>query len=305
MKLNVLSLSLAIAVVTAISVPASAADWNYGAGSIKDTGPAAVPVPAPVPVPEYSARYYFRADAGIGMGDAQDSSEAGYYYADDGDYGRQQLPSTWLNDDFDTFVTVGVGAGMYIGNQFRVDLTAETRTKGEVEIEGVYNFNTPVRAGQWDEVRGTVQDKTSLSGGIFLLNGYYDFNRGPQSRFTPYIGGGIGFAWNELRRVHTTAESSWRCDEATGQCASPRTERDRVHVKDKTHDLSFAAMLSTGVGYRLNDYALLDLNYRYLFVDSTDAAIQIRGDQFGGASKVSIGEMHEHQLRAGIRFEVN
>lgn len=305
MKLNALGLSLAVAVLTAISAPASAADWNYGAGRIKDTGPAAVPVPAPVPVPEYSARYYFRTDAGIGMGDAPDSSEAGYYYAEDGDYGPQPLQSAWLNDDFDTFVTLGVGAGMYVGDRFRLDVTAETRTKGEVEIDGVYFFNTPVRNRQWEEVRGSVTDKTSLSGGIFMLNGYYDFNRGLHSRFTPYVGGGLGFAWNELRRVHTTSESSWTCNEVNNQCSSPRTLRDRVHVKDKTHDLSFAAMLTAGLGYRLNDYALLDLNYRYLFVDATDAAIQIRGDEFGGASKVSIGEMHEHQLRAGIRFEVN
>ncbi|MBU2581727.1 MAG: outer membrane beta-barrel protein [Alphaproteobacteria bacterium] len=303
MKLNQISLSLMVAAFAAISVPASAADWNYGAGSIKDTGPVAVPVPAPVPIPEYSARYYFRVDAGIGLGDGPEASESGYYYGGDASYGRRELGDGWLTEDFDTFVTFGVGVGMYISDRFRVDVTAETRSRGEVEIDGNYRFETVELHGAWEDVYGTVHDKTSVSGGIFLLNGYYDFNRGPQSRFTPYVGAGIGFAWNELRRVHGTSEASWDCD--AGGCRAPRTVRDSQHVTDKTHDLSIAAMASVGLGYRINDYMLLDMNYRYLFVDSTDAGFSIRGEQFGGDSKVSIGAMHEHQLRAGLRFDVN
>ncbi|KUO68007.1 MAG: hypothetical protein APF80_09490 [Alphaproteobacteria bacterium BRH_c36] len=306
MKLNVLSLSLAVAVIAAVGTPASSADWNYGAGSIKDGISAAVPVPAPVPVPEYSARYYFRADAGVGMGDAPDSSEAGYYYGDDSGYGSFPSRSSWLNDDFDTFVTLGVGVGMYIGDRFRADLTAETRTKGEVEMSGEYEYFTEPAGGNYEDVRGVVRDKTSLSGGIFMLNGYYDFSRGPQSRFTPYVGAGLGFAWNELRRTHFTSEGSRNCDDSNG-CTRRPTPRDSERVTDNTHDLSFAAMATVGVGYRISDYALLDLNYRYLFIDSTNAGISIdgRGDHFGGDSNISIGELHEHQLRAGIRFEVN
>lgn len=304
MKLNQFSLSLVAAAFAAISAPASAADWNYGAGSIKDTGRAAVPVPAPVPVPDYSARYYFRADLGVGMGDAPDSSEAGYFYGHDSDEGPSALDPSWVQDDFDTFVTGGVGVGMYIGDRFRIDATAEVRSGGDVEISGVYQYDTRVRGGQWDDVRGSVGDKTSLSGGIFLLNGYYDFNRGPQSRFTPYVGAGLGFAWNELRRTHSTHERSRSCSLAGG-CDRSRSFRDSAFVEDKTHDISLAAMASVGMGYRINDYMLLDLNYRYLFVDSTDAGFRIPGGQFGGDSKVSIGELHEHQLRAGLRFDVN
>lgn len=306
MKLNSFSLSLGLAISTLFCGTAMAADWNYGAGSIKDVSSAAVPVPAPVPIPEYAARYYFRADIGAGFGDAPDSTEAGYYYGADAAYGPYGMQSTWLNDDFDTFVTMGVGVGINIGDRFRADFTAETRTKEEVKIDGQYAYNSRTVGGQWDEVRGTVKDKTSLSGGVFLFNGYYDFNRGGASRFTPYIGGGLGFAWNELKRVHNTIENSRTCN--AHPCGTRFGRRDVAHNHDKTHDMSFAAALMAGVGYRMSDSMLLDLNYRYLFIDSTDHGFGIPGSPgrtFGGDTKVSIGETHEHQIRAGIRFEVN
>ncbi|MCH9808757.1 MAG: outer membrane beta-barrel protein [Alphaproteobacteria bacterium] len=306
MKLKALSLLLGLAVSTAVSGTAIAADWNYGAGSIKDGATAAVPVPAPVPVPEYAARYYFRADAGVGFGDAPDSTEEGYYYGSDAVGGPYGLRSSWLNDDFDTFVTLGVGVGINIGDRFRADFTAETRSKEEVKIDGQYAYEGVTRGGQWDEVRGAVRDKTSLSGGVFLFNGYYDFKKVGGARFTPYVGGGVGFAWNELKRNHSTIENSRTCNATPCQTQFRRT--DNLNTQDKTHDISFAASLMAGMAYRLSDYALLDMNYRYLFIDATDHGIHIPsrpGRTFGGDTKVSIGETHEHQIRAGIRFEVN
>lgn len=125
------------------------------------------------------------------------------------------------------------------------------------------------------------------------------------ARFTPYLGGGIGFAWNELKRVHTTHEISRTCGAIAPRTCGTASRRDLVQVQDKTHDITFAATATAGLAYRLSDYALIDVNYRYLFVDATDVGIRINGDNFGGNSRLSIGEMHEHQIRAGLRFDVN
>lgn len=311
MKLNVLSLSLGLAVLAAVGAPANAADWNYGAGSIKDYGTTAVPVPAPVPVPEYAARYYFRADAGFGFGDAPDAEETGMVYGQDAEWGTYGsgsfgMQSSWLNNDFDTFVTLGLGVGMNIGRGFRADLTAETRTQGKVKIDGEYQYYSNPRGGNYEHVHGFVDDETTLRGGVFLLNGYYDLERFKTSRFTPYIGAGIGFAWNELKRNHSTREVSRSCDTTNG-CSGSYSARASDNVQDKTHDISFAAAAMAGLTYRLNDYALLDMNYRYLFIDATDVGFAVNGPTgtYGGNTKVSIGETHEHQIRAGIRFEVN
>lgn len=311
MKLNLVGLSLSLAILTAIGVPANAADWNYGAGSIKDYGTStAIPVPAPVPVPEYAARYYFRADAGIGFGDAPDAAETGMRYGQDAEWGPYGdgpfgMQSSWLHNDFDTFVTLGVGVGMNIGRGFRADLTAETRSQGKVKVDGEYQYFKWNGGAAYDQVHGYVNDETTLRGGVFLLNGYYDLERFKTARFTPYIGAGIGFAWNELKRNSGTREVDRTCI-VGGGCTS-YSARSSTNVQDKTHDISFAAAAMAGVSYRLSDYALLDMNYRYLFIDATDVGFAINGPTgtYGGNSKVSIGETHEHQLRAGIRFEVN
>ena len=304
MKLYQLSLSLGLAALALASVPASAADWNYGAGALRGYGSAAVPVPAPVPVPEYAARYYFRVDGGIGFGDAPNGSEQGYVYGEDGDNGPYGVQSSWINSDFDTFVTFGVGAGVYVGSGFRLDMTAETRSEGKVKIKGDYQYRVTENATNYERVTGRVRDETTLRGGIFLFNGYYDFDRGPASRFTPYIGAGVGFAWNELKRNHNTAEYSQSCDVVNG-CSGNASRRDFDSVQDKTHDITFAASAMAGLTYRISDYALLDMNYRYLFTGSSDQGFKINGDNFGGNSTVTIGETHEHQIRAGLRFDVN
>ncbi len=300
MKLYQLSLSLGLAAFALASTPASAADWNYGAGGLKDFGAAAVPVPAPVPIPEYAARYYFRIDAGIGFGDSPTGTEQGYFYGDDAVGGPWGMPSAWINNDFDSLVTFGAGAGVYVGSGFRLDLTAETRSQGKVKINGDYQYTTSGPNPQ--QVRGSVRDDTTLRGGIFMVNGYYDFDRGPSSRFTPYIGAGLGFAWNELKRNHSTVEISRACSPS---CSGAFTRRDSESVQDKTHDIVFAASAMAGLSYRISDYALLDMNYRYLYAGSTDAGFGIQGRTFGGNSKVTIGEAHEHQIRAGLRFDVN
>ena len=134
------------------------------------------------------------------------------------------------------------------------------------------------------------------------MNGYYDFDRGPQSRFTPYIGAGVGFAWNELKRNNLTVVDERDC---AGGCSGSFDRVNSYSVQDKTHDVVFAASAMAGLSYRISDYALVDMNYRYLYAGSTDVELGIRGRGIGGTSKVSIGEVHEHQLRAGLRFDVN
>lgn len=298
MKLYQLSLSLSVVAFALAGGPASAADWNYGAGGLKGFAGAAVPVPAPVPVPEYAARYYFRFDAGFGFGDTPTGTEQGYVYGRDAANGPWGIPTGWVDSDFDSLVTFGVGAGTYIGSGFRLDLTAETRSQGKVKIRGGYRYIN----NDDEQIRGRVDDETTLRGGIFLVNGYYDFDRGPQSRFTPYVGAGLGFAWNELKRNHLTVLDERSCSPT---CSGPFTRVASDSVQDKTHDIVFAASAMAGLTYRISDYALVDMNYRYLYAGSTDVALGIQGPGFGGGSKVTIGETHEHQIRAGLRFDVN
>ncbi len=270
-----------------------AADWNYGAGSVKDYGSAAVPVPAPAPVPVYRPEWYFRADFGLGLTGGPDAEERGYYYADDAATGgRRIIPADWVNGDFETLATWGIGVGRYWSSHFRTDLTAETRSQGKVKIDArdVYT----ARNGSRMDTR--IDDESTLRGGLFLVNGYYDLPQAKWRGFTPYIGAGLGFAWTELKRNHGTI---------VNECSPACTRRETIREQEKQHEISFAAQVTTGMTYTFSEYVELDVNYRYLYLGGSDIQVGINSRSVGGTSIIEVDDIHEHQLRAGLRFNVN
>lgn len=223
-----------------------------------------VPVPAPAPIPLYHPAWYFRFDAGIGLADDNDASIAGSPFI-----GNPGLPA-FLNDDFETFATFGAGVGYYWGPRLRSDLTVETRTNGSATIDA-----SPPGLD-------SVHDRTTLHGGFTLFNLYYDFAK--HGGFTPYIGAGIGFSFSKLSRSNTT-------DFGVGS----------VTIREEGNDIALAAAFTAGFSYALSEMTVLDFNYRFLHLGSNDIDLTTVDGQ---RSVVTIGETNEHQLRAGVRFNV-
>ena len=62
-----------------------------------------------------------------------------------------------------------------------------------------------------------------------------------------------------------------------------------------------ARQSSLGVSYALTANTAIDVNYRYLFINGTDISATINGHN----SKVTLGDIGEHQLRAGMRWDIN
>ena len=306
MKVRIACISVALAA----ALPASAADWNEGAGSLKDMGGGpAVAVPAPVPVQTYRGAWYFRFDGGIGSVGSVDLLESGLDIGDqDGpgpatgpDY-RATMPD-WFSGDFGTFATVGGGAGYNFSNGFRVDATIEKRFQDSVKLSGTDQWATSAFncAGCWTATGNTtnfeVKDSTKIDSTLWMVNAYYDLfsNRG----FTPYIGAGIGFAWNELNRRHDSTYTV--CGAADPACATTlgSTVTESAFGRANKFTLAYAAM--AGVSYDLSEMTAVDLGYRYLLISGSDIALDINDD----ISRVEIGDQHVHQFRAGLRFNVN
>lgn len=306
MKVRIACISVALAA----ALPASAADWNEGAGSLKDmSGGTAVAVPAPVPVQTYRGAWYFRFDGGIGSVGSVDLLESGLDIGDRDGPGLASGPDyratqpDWFTADFSTFATVGGGAGYNFSNGFRVDATIEKRFQDSVELSGTDSWATHTCAtGCWQpSVPATttnfeVTDSTKIDSTLWMVNAYYDLfsNRG----FTPYIGAGIGFAWNELNRRHASTYSV--CDTILDPtCASATQTTESASGRANKFTLAYAAM--AGVSYDLSEMTAVDLGYRYLFISGSDIALNINDD----ISRVEIGDQHVHQFRAGLRFNVN
>lgn len=263
MKRQLLRLSLGLALLGGAFDAAHAGGWTYGPGGIRDYG-TSVPVPAPVPIPIYEPAWYFRGDVTVGVGNAPDVNEEGFTI---GNLTTREFAN--IKSDFEGQITVGAGVGYYWSPTFRTDFTAETRAEGKVKINGTVGATT-------------IDDETTVRGGIFLFNGYYDYDMGPGNPWKPYVGLGLGFSWSELKRNHFVNNTS--------------------AAQEKTHTVALAAQTTVGAAYRLTDWTHLDLNYRFLYLRGNDAA----GLDFAGnPSRVEIGDQYEHKFRAGIRIDVN
>ena len=228
----------------------------------------ATPVPAPIPVPVYEAAWYFRGDFAAGFGSDPSVTATGTPFANN----TIGFNPTWLSKSFEPSFTGGVGVGYVWGPAFRTDLTVDLHSIMQAKYIG-------------SNAAGTlfVDDKTKLFSTILLANAYYDFRTG--TPFTPYIGGGVGFTVNQLTR---NSNSTFTPNPAFNTSVGARST-----------DIQFAGAAMAGLTYEFNTFVALDVNYRFLYIGGSEAS------PTGANSTVSIGDLNEHQIRAGLRLYIN
>lgn len=306
MRLKQICLSLGLG-LAAMTPAAQAADWNNGAGGLKDHGGrAGIPVPAPIPVVE-TFKWYLRADVGGGVVTGGDPSERGMQYGlTDGDPASTPIgmDSTWFRNGFDTFAVGGVGAGAYITPRLRADATVDVRTKSDVTADGNYSYTgnpavyDAITYPSGVQIRGSTVDKTDVHGTLALLNFYYDLtDRG--TRFTPYIGLGVGAILRSMQRSHSSSEEAHDLASA-GIGAIPGTART-YQATSKSHQLAPAVAATAGFAYTLDTGMVLDFNYRFAYLGGVDFATRIDPSSI---SRLTIDDTMEHALRAGVRWNV-
>lgn len=297
MKAKFESLILGIALIGAASAPALAGG-DYYTGSAKDY--AGVPVPAPIPVPLYDPVWYFRIDAGVGMANAPDANESGHLFGE-GFAGNSAVepfgtPDSWTTTDFEQYFAWGIGVGYRWNNWFRADITGDTLREQKVNIKGSESTQAALILGgvaaAGDTLDGFMEDHATLRGGVVLINGYYDFNA--YGAFRPYVGAGLGVAITEIARRNDTVES-------TTVLGSPSVTHFSESNVSREQVATIAASVTLGTTYRISDITDLDFNYRYLYVNGPESTIKINGRD----SNLEIEDTHDHQLRAGLRFNVN
>jgi opacity protein-like surface antigen len=120
-------------------------------------------------------------------------------------------------------------------------------------------------------VTGLASSADSLA---LMVNGYYDL--GNFRGFVPYLGAGLGIAWNSTDAVVTTP--------AGGRLAGES-------------ESSFAWAVMAGVGYQVSERAILDLGYRY--IDLGDATSGTGG---GVTAPVRIHDLAAHEIKLGLRY---
>jgi opacity protein-like surface antigen len=285
--------SAALAAVATLSAPAFAADLGgYRGGSIKD-GPAyAAPMPTSV------GNCYFRADMGyswsrdpsvkfpvgntVNTFDGIDATTPGNFvgtsYTQTGSgVSDTSLENTWFGEG-----GFGCGSGSYgIRGELMFGYHGNRKLDGK---PGDYTVNTvytgagapaPIPApAVEDPLHTTIKTYTAMA------NVYKDL--GKFGAVTPYVGAGIGIAYNQMSETYFTQTTT-------------------LHNKIAgDNDISLAWSLMAGIGYQISDRAILDIGYRYLDMGKISSQ---RHDNAGFVNpRVTVDDLAAHEFKIGLRY---
>ena len=279
-----------VALLAATGV-AQAGDFSFGSG-LKDRTempmpayglgmrdrvevPAPIPVPAPSPVPE-GFTYYLRADLGWSFEPDPSFSQTGVLYGD--------LLSTYAGLPSHSVSTDGVlggtiGFGAYFTPHLRGDLTLDFRGHQEINATATYTDAGPVA--------GVVSDRLKVNRTIGLVNAYWDLL--PRGMITPYIGAGVGFTYNDMQHSTVTTEDAGGGPLVISSGTAKKT------------NLALAAALMAGASFSINHQWAVDVNYRALFLDGGSVTTPLLP---AGVATAHLGDVWEHQVRVGLRFNI-
>ena len=195
----------------------------------------------------------------------------------------------------------GSGAGFYLGASGGVNLLNDSEigtALGTVDNDYDAGFALSGQAGydtgslwQYGGLRGELElsyrengiDQHALGGTdlpgstgtasttAVMANLFHDFDTG--TSLTPYVGGGIGYAWNDLDDYGVTG----------------------LDVLDD-QDSGFAWQLGAGLGFSITEQATLSLDYRYF---STSADVQTTA---AAGSVNSDVDLDSHTVMLGLRY---
>ena len=255
-------IAVAGAALFASTIAAGAADLygRHGArGSIKDdVGFAQAPRGCPT--------WYARVDGGYST------------------YDRPGLNQVGVDEHVWTRVksggNLGGGIGYYFNCSMRADITVDHRFQSDMT-----GFNpNPFAANYGKSTWG--YESTAV-----MANFYYDFNSG--SRFTPYIGVGLGTVYNQFGRGRGVIPAG-AGDPADVGSATTVASNSSWHV---------AGALMTGFVINVTERMKLDTGYRFLYLGAGQTGQT--ANAFGGTGgPIHVENLHAHELRVGLRYDI-
>jgi opacity protein-like surface antigen len=247
---------------------------SAAAAAMVSTAAFAADMPQPLPPPmqyqpvivqQPAGAWYLRGDIGIGI-----TSDADLQYLQNPlNSGNFALQHASMGDT--TFF--GAGVGYEFNNWLRFDVTGEYRTKSALNAFGSYT-----NGGGGTDI-DTYQG--FLRSTVFLANGYIDL--GTWNCLTPFIGAGVGFAYNTLDDF---------VDIGVPTAGSG--------IGRNSSSFNFAWALHAGVSYAVTQNFSVELAYRYLNYGSITDTIDCTGGCNPDSYKLQ--NLSSNDLMLGMRW---
>ncbi|MCE5264171.1 MAG: outer membrane beta-barrel protein [Deltaproteobacteria bacterium] len=185
--------------------------------------------------------------------------------------------------DFGHFPLIEAAMGRQISPWLRADISLAYRF--HMDYTGNANF---LAVGARQPVSA---EADSLSGMVNLFFDLAGIAGRPSGRFQPYVGGGIGLAYNRIGKV------TFFFPENAG--------RHKVSVVPSGDRKGFAFMLAVGTGIVLTEHITLDLAYRYFDLGrvGTDPGNMAMDVLPAGIAISDIdAPLRTHGMAAGLRY---
>jgi opacity protein-like surface antigen len=178
--------------------------------------------------------------------------------------------------------------------RLRGDITFDFRAPQKNDFDGSYTYDPGIAGTRVD---GTVRDAMKVSRFIGMANLYFDIL--PRGVFSPYIGAGVGFVYNQINRDYQNTELLID----TGTNATLQT-RSRTG-SNGDNNFGLAAALMGGVTIAFDHRWAIDVGYRALYLQGGDATITTTGLVVNPQTSMArLGDAWEHQVRIGLRFNI-
>ncbi|WP_315924616.1 outer membrane beta-barrel protein [Mesorhizobium sp. SP-1A] len=286
MKLTV-RLGLALA-VTALSPLASAHAADYDPPIYVDQAPEYTPV-------EVGSGWYLRGDIGFALTKPYKHVQDFVGLSNFDEKRSQLLGSVGVGYHLNDYLRTELNFGILPSNKFSDTQLVANGCNGHTNV--VLSANPlviqPVATTQDCQVGSYGENK----GYSAMANAYVDL--GTYSGLTPYIGGGIGLAYNK----YTLAEGRKNCKEVAPNssgaggfaCDDPAGYDGQVESESK---LNFAYSLGAGLSYRLSQNVSMDVGYEYFAVPSAKYVTYDNG-VFNVAKGVDY-----HAVKVGLRYDL-
>ena len=186
------------------------------------------------------------------------------------------------------------GIGLSIGYDFNKRFEFPVRTELEYNIFSRSNTQNEVSVFEppynGTTLNGTHYMETKQKLGIqtLFVNAYYDINT--NTVFTPYVGGGVGVAFINVKQSGVDTFST-----------APQNNNWASSERDVTN---FAWNVGTGIAWNMNKNSTIDLGYRYVNLGKVkgDSAVLYHPPGYIFTYGSQSGKVYMHQIAATLRI---
>ncbi len=235
-----------------------------------------VPYSSPVVEPAATG-WYLRGDVGVGI------TKIGSWHDDNVDYPASGIDAQYLGSSIGDTTNIDVGIGYQMSESFRGDVTLQYRTA--TGFHGA-DILTDTTTNPYAYVENSING--NISSTVLMANGYWDIAH--YNGLTPYIGAGIGAAYNHTSGTHDMTAGTYPVQYGT-------------YSDQGVWSLAYA--LHAGLSYDINSRLKLEAGYSFLSLGDAKTTLTSCSGDYGTTTcsdRLRIKNLTANDFHIGMRW---